>query len=64
MILFCWPLVQVRLEGERLLSKIVTSCSEHGESSGDDSGLKGVWKNPYCHIKPRKLSPPFDSKLK
>ena len=35
---FCWPLKQVRLEGGRLLSKIVIWCSEHGESSGDDFG--------------------------
>ena len=61
---FRWPLGQVRLEGERLLSEIVTWCSEHGESSGDNSGLDGVWKNPYRHIKRRKLSLPFDSKLK
>ena len=39
---FCWPLGQVRLEGRRLLSEIVTWCSEHGESSGDDSGLDRV----------------------
>ena len=61
---FCWPLEQVRLEGGRLLLEIVTWCSEHGESSGDDSGLDGVRKNPYRHIKRRKLSLPFDSKLK
>ena len=29
---FRWPLGQVRLEGGRLLSEIVTWCSEHGES--------------------------------
>ena len=61
---FRWLLGQVRLEGGRLLSEIVAWCSEHGECSGDDSGLDGVWKNPYCHIKRRKLSLPFDSKLK
>ena len=61
---FHWPLAQVRLEGGRLLSKIVTWCSEHGESLGDDSGLEGVWKNPYRHIKRRKLSPPVKTKLK
>ena len=61
---FRWPLGQVRLEGGRLLSEIVTWCSEHAESSGDDSGLDGVRKNPYRHIKRRKLSLPFDSKLK
>ena len=38
---FRWPLAQVRLEGGRLLSKIVTWCSKHGESSGDNSGLEG-----------------------
>ena len=48
---FRWPLGQVRLEGGRLLSEIVTWCSEHGESSGDDLGLDGVRKNPYRHIK-------------
>ena len=36
---FRWPLAQVWLEGGSLLSEIVTWCSEHGESSGDDSGL-------------------------
>ena len=61
---FRWPLGQVRLEGGRLLSEIVTWCFEHGESSRDDSGLDEVWKNPYRHIKQRKLSLPFDSKLK
>ena len=61
---FHWPFGQVRLEGRRLLSKIVTWCSEHGESSGDDSELDGVQKNPYHHIKRRKLTLPFDSKLK
>ena len=48
---FRWPLGQVKLKGERLLSEIVTWCFEHGESSGDNSGLDGVWKNPYHHIK-------------
>ena len=61
---FCWPLTQVQLEGGRLLSEIVTWCSEHGEFSGDDSGLEGVWKNLYRHIRQEKLSLPFDSKLK
>ena len=42
----------------------MTWCSEHAKSSGDDSGLDGVRKNPYRHIKRRKLSLPFDSKLK
>ena len=61
---FRWPLGQVRLEEGRLLLEIVTWYSEHGESSGNDSGLDGVRKNPYCHIKRRKLSLPFDFKLK
>ena len=61
---FRWPLAQVRLEGERLLSEIVTWCSEHGESSGDDSGLEGAQKNPYRHMKRRKLSPLIETKLK
>ena len=61
---FRWPLGQVRLEGGRLLSKIVTWCSKHGESSRDDLGLDRVQKNPYRHIKQRKLSLPFESKLK
>ena len=61
---FHWPLGQVWLEGERLLSEIVTWCSEHGESSGDDSGLEGARKNPYRHMKRRKLSPPVETKLK
>ena len=61
---FRWPLGQVRLEGGRLLSEIVTWCSKHGESFGDDSGLDRVRKNPYRHIKRRKLSLSFDSKLK
>ena len=61
---FRWPLAQVRLEGGRLLSEIVTWCFEHGESSGDDSGLEGARKNPYRHMKRRKLSPPVETKLK
>ena len=63
MTLFRWPLAQVRLEGGRLLSEIVTWCSEHGESFGDDSGFKRVLKNSYHHIKRWKLSLTFDSKL-
>ena len=61
---FRWPLAQVRLDVGRLLSKIVTWCSEHGESSGDNSGLEGARKNPYRHMKRRKLSPPVETKLK
>ena len=61
---FRWPLAQVRLDGGRLLSEIVTWCSEHGESSRDDSGLEGARKNPYHHLKRRKLSPPVDTKFK
>ena len=61
---FRWPLAQVRLEGRRLMSEIVTWCFEHGESSGDDSGFKGVRKNPYRHMKRRKLSPSVKTKLK
>ena len=61
---FHWPLGQVRLEGGRFLSEIVTWYSKLGESSGDNLGLDGVRKNPYRHIKRRKLSLPFDSKLK
>ena len=61
---FRWPLPQVRLDRGRLLLEIVTWCSEHGESLGDDSGLEGAQKNPYRHLKRRKLSPPVDTKLK
>ena len=61
---FRWPLAQVRLDGERLLSEIVTWCSEHGESLVDNSGLEGARKNPYRHMKRRKLSPPIETKLK
>ena len=61
---FRWPLARVRLEGGRILLVIVTWCFEHGESSGDDSGLEGARKNPYCHMKRRKLSPPVETKLK
>ena len=61
---FRWPLVQVWLDGGRLLSEIVTWCSEHGKSSRDDSELEGARKNPYRHMKRRKLSPPVDTKLK
>ena len=61
---FRWPLAQVRLEGGRLLSEIVTWCSKHGESLGDDSGLERAQKNPYRHMKRRKLSPPVETKLK
>ena len=61
---FWWLLAQVWLEGRRLLSKIVMWCSEHAESFGDDSELKGLPKNPYCHIKRQILSMPLESKLK
>ena len=61
---FRWPLALVRLDGGRLLSEIVTWCSEHEASSGDDSGLEGARKNPYRHLKRWKLSPPVDTKLK
>ena len=61
---FQWPLAQVRLERGKLLSEIVIWCSEHGESSGDDSGLEGARKNPYRHLKRLKLSPPVETKLK
>ena len=61
---FRWPLAQVRLEGERLISEIVTWCSEHGKSFGDDLGLEGVRKYPYRHMKRRKLSPMVETKLK
>ena len=63
MTLFWWLLTQLRLEEGRLLSEIVTWCFEHAESSGEDSGLEGVQKIPYRHIKRWKLSPPVDSKL-
>ena len=61
---FRWPLAQVRLDGGRLLSEIVTWCFEHRESSGDDLGLEGARKNPYRHMKRRKLSPSVETKLK
>ena len=61
---FRWPLAQVRLEGGRLLSKIVTWCFEHGESLGDDLGLEEAWKNPYRHMKRQKLNPLVETKLK
>ena len=61
---FKWPLMQVRLEGGQLLSNIVTWCSKHATSFGEDSGLEGVPKNPYHHIKQRKLDPTVDLKLK
>ena len=61
---FRWPLAQARLEGGRLLSEIVTWCSKHAKSSGDDSELKGLPKNPYRHVKRRKPSMPVESKLK
>ena len=61
---FCWPLAQVRLEGRRLLSEIVTWCSDHGKSLGDDSGLEGAQKNPYRDMKKQKLSPLVETKFK
>ena len=61
---FRWPLAQVRLEGGRLLSEIVTWCFEHDESSRDDLGLEGAWKNPYRHMKRQKLFPLVETKLK
>ena len=42
MTFFWWPLAQVRLEGGRLLSKIVTWCFEHVESSGDNFELEAL----------------------
>ena len=61
---FRWPLAQVRLEGRRLVSEIVTLCSEHGESSRDDLGLERAQKNPYRHMKRQLLSPLVETKLK
>ena len=58
---FRWPLAQVCLGGRRLLSEIVTWCSEHAKSSRDDSGLEGLPKNSYHYVKRRKL---VESKLK
>ena len=61
---FRWPLAQVRLEGGRLLSEIVTWCSEHAKFTRDNLGLEGLPKNPYHHVKRQKLSTPVESKLK
>ena len=61
---FRWPLAQVWLEGGRLLSEIVMWCSEHAKSYGDDLGLEGLPKNPYRHVKRRKLSTLVESRLK
>ena len=41
---FRWPLAQVRLEGGRLLSEIVTWCSEHGNPRETIRGLKELGK--------------------
>ena len=57
-------MAQVRLEGKRLLLEIVTWCFEHAKLFEEDSGLEGVPKNPYYHIKRRKLSWTIESKLK
>ena len=61
---FRWPLVQVCFEGGRLLSEIVTWCSEHAKSFGDDSRLEGLPTNLYRHIKRQKLSTLVEFKLK
>ena len=61
---FQWPLAQVCLEGGRLLLKIVRWFFDHAKSSGDDSGLEGLAKNPYRHVKRWKLSMLVESKLK
>ena len=61
---FRWPLAQVRLEGGRLLSEIITWCSKHAKSYGDDSELEGLPKDPYRHVKRRKLSMTAESKMK
>ena len=61
---FRWPLAQVCLERGRLLSEIIMWCSEHAKSYGDDSGLKGLPKNPYRHVKRQKLNTMVESKLK
>ena len=59
-----WSLAQVWLEGRRLLSEIVTWCSEHAKSFGDDSRLEGLPKNPYHHVKRQNPSTLVESKLK
>ena len=41
---FRWPLAQVRLEGERLLSEFVTWYSEHGNLRETIRGLKELGK--------------------
>ena len=61
---FGWPLAQVRLEGGRLLLDIVMWHFEHAKLSKEDSKLERVSKNPYCHIKQRKLSQMVESKFK
>ena len=43
---------------------IVTWCSEHAKLFEDDFELERVPKNPYRHIKQRKLRSPMESKLK
>ena len=56
--------MQVCLKEGRLLCQIVTWCSKHAKSTCDDYGLEGLPKNPYRHVKRRKLSMPVESKLK
>jgi hypothetical protein len=52
---FRWPLIRVRLEESQYLSDIVQWMSENVVSNGEDSSLEGLPKNPYRHIKQKRL---------
>jgi hypothetical protein len=61
---FRWSLIQVKLEGSRLFSEIVTWFFENAVPDNEDTGLEGMAKNPYHHIKRRKLQYFRNSKLR
>jgi hypothetical protein len=55
MTIFHWPRIRLRLEGGRYLSDIVQWLSDNAVSDIDDGNLEGLPKNPYRHIKRKRL---------
>jgi hypothetical protein len=60
---FRWPLLRVRLEGGRYLSDIVQWLSDNAISDAEDGGLEGLPKNPYRHMKRKRVQRQSVSKL-
>jgi hypothetical protein len=52
---FRWSLLRVRLKRGRYLSDIVQWLSDNVISNAEDDGLEGLPKNPYCHMKRKKV---------